>query len=337
MLSSSYMIDLSSIARTLVAPGKGILAADESNGSADKRLALYGIEQSEEMRRKYRDLFLATPGAEEFLSGVILYTETLDQVADTGERFPDLLLARGIIPGIKVDLGTEPFPESPEELITSGLIGLPERLAAFRENYNTGFTKWRSVITIDGDRLPSAKAVVENAKRLAQYARDVQQAGMVPIIEPEVLLQGAHSRIRATEVMTQTLEMVMTTLQETGVDFSGIILKTSMAVSGDKSGVEDSPEDVAECTLKALIETVPSSVPGIVFLSGGQTPDQATDNLRAITEKARDVHAPWPLTFSYARALQEEALSVWQGKDENMPAARAVYLERLAKVRDALG
>ena len=330
------MIDLAQIARQMVAPGKGLLAADESTASADKRLALYGIEPSVEMRRTFRDLFLNTPGIEEYLSGVILYEETLSQKGNDGVLFPESLASRGIIPGIKVDTGTEPFPESADELITGGLIGLPERLNAYTSTYGTGFTKWRAVVKIDGDRLPTNQALVENAKRLAEYARMVQAAGMVPILEPEVLLQGTHSRVRSREVLVKTIETLMLALQDNAVDFSGVILKTAMAVSGSESGREDSPEEVAEDTVGALIETVPSSVPGIVFLSGGQTPDQATENLRAITAKAREVHAPWPLTFSYARALQEEALAVWAGKDENMEAARAAYVERLQKVADAL-
>ena len=339
------MVDLSDIARQLVAPGKGILAADESTASADKRLEHYGITPSVEARRKFRDLFLATPGIEEYLSGVILYEETLSQRDFDDDipsaeidnlLFPELLASRGIIPGIKVDEGTEPFPESKDELITKGLIGLPERLQKFG-TYGTGFTKWRAVVRIKGDTLPTATALLENAKRLAQYARDVQEAGMVPLLEPEVLLEGPHSRVRSREVLVKTLETLMATLQDHAVDFSGVILKTAMAVSGSESGRIDSPEEVAEDTIEALLETVPSSVPGIVFLSGGQTPDQATENLRALSSKARDVHAPWPLTFSYARALQEEALQTWGGSDENIPAARAVYLERLKRVAEARG
>lgn len=329
------MVDLSDIARQLVAPGKGILAADESTASADKRLTHYGITPSVETRRKFRDLFLATPGIEQYLSGVILYQETLDQKADDGTPFPELLASRGIIPGIKVDEGTEPFPESKDELITKGLIGLPERLQKFT-TYGTGFTKWRAVVRIQGDTLPSATALLENCKRLAQYAYDVQAAGMVPILEPEVLLEGGHSRVRAREVIVKTLETLMLTLQDRAVDFSGVLIKTAMAVSGRESGRADTPEEVAEDTMEALLETVPSSIAGIVFLSGGQTPDQATENLRAIAAKARDVHAPWPLTFSYARAIQEEALAVWAGNDEAIPQAREVYLERLKKVAEAL-
>lgn len=329
------MVDLSSIARQLVSSGKGILAADESTASADKRLASYGITPSEEMRRKYRDLFLATPGIEEYLSGVILYKETLDQKADDGTPFPELLASRGIIPGIKVDEGTEPFPESADELITNGLLGLCDRLKGFQA-YGTGFTKWRAVVKIDGGRLPSSQSLLENAKRLALYARSVQEVGMVPILEPEVLLTGNHSRVRAREVLVKTLETLMATLQDQSVDFSGLLVKTAMAVSGDASGKTDTPEEVAEDTMAALLETVPASVPGIVFLSGGQTPDQATENLRALAAKARDVHAPWPLTFSYARALQHEALEIWKGEDENIPQAREAYLARLKLVAEAL-
>lgn len=322
----------------LMASGKGILAADESEKSADeKRLAAFGIGTGPEMRRKFRDLLLATPGIEQYLSGVILHAETLTQDADSGTPFAELLSAQGILPGIKVDEGLEPLPDSPQETITKGLLGLPERLAAYRTEHGTRFTKWRAAITIDGDRLPSARALVENAKRLATYACEAQKAGMVPMLEPEVLLQGAHSRLRARAVIEQTMRVLFDTLNEQCADLSGIIIKTSMAVSGDKSGRTDSPEEVAEDTLGALMETVPAEVAGIVFLSGGQTPDQATANLAAITRLAREKRAPWPLTFSYARALQEEAISAWKGEEESVPAARKAFLERLEKVADAVG
>jgi fructose-bisphosphate aldolase class I len=311
------MTDLPGIASELLAKGKGILAADESVGSADKRLALYGIEGSPETRRQFRDLFLAAPGIEEYLSGVILHEETLDQKANDGTGFPELLTKRGIIPGIKVDQGTEPMPESPDELITKGLIGLPERLAAFTR-HPVGFTKWRAVVTIDGDRLPSASAIVENAKRLASYACEVQRAGMVPILEPEVLLDGKHSRLKCREVMETAIGALMSQLLEQCADPSGVILKTS------------------EDTVGALMKAVPKELAGIVFLSGGQTPDQATENLAAITHEARKKGAPWPLTFSFARALQEEALAAWAGKEENVPAAREAFLKRLKATADAL-
>jgi fructose-bisphosphate aldolase class I len=330
------MIDLSEEARLLVNPGKGILAADESNASADKRLALYGVEGTPETHQQFRDLFLEAPGIEDYLSGVILYTETLDQKSDEDKLlFPASLEKRGIAAGIKVDEGTEPFPESKDELITKGLIGLPERLADYRSKYATSFTKWRAVVKIEGDRLPTAMALVENAKRLAMYAFEVQKAGMVPMLEPEVLLEGNHSRLRAREVITKTMKALIASLEDHVVDISGVIIKTAMAVSGSESGHADTPEEVAEDTLGALMEAVPASIPGIVFLSGGQTPDQATANLRAIAERAKELNAPWRLTFSYARALQEEALEVWQGKPENVPAAREVFLSRLKKVYEA--
>lgn len=328
------MTDLSSVARKLVASGKGILAADESTTSADKRLVQYGIEPSEEMRRQYRDLFLSTPGVEEYLSGVILYEETLDQRAGSGATFAKLLSDKGIIPGIKVDQGLDPFPEEQgEETITKGLIGLPQRLARYRLEYGTGFTKWRAAIKIEGTRLPSSSAIHENAKRLASYAQEVQRAGMVPMVEPEVLLEGNHSRLRSREVLTQVLTTLFACLEDQSVDLSALILKTSMVLSGNKNARTDTPQEVAEDTIAVLKEIVPDTVPGIVFLSGGQSTEQATDNLRAIRAEAARVGVPWKLTFSYARALQDEALTIWQGKDENVEAARVAFIERLKKVR----
>jgi fructose-bisphosphate aldolase class I len=325
------MTDLVAIARSFFAPGKGILAADESVQTATKRLASYGVPTSEEMRRQYRDLFLGAPGVEQYLSGVILFEETLGQKGNDKALFPASLAERGIAPGIKVDGGTEPFPESPQELITTGLLGLSERLAAYKEQ-GAVFTKWRAVIRIDGDQLPTAIAIHENAKRLANYAREVQTAGLVPILEPEVLLEGNHSRARARAVIEETLGTLFAVLEEHSVDVASIILKTAMALSGEGSGREDTPEEVAEATVGALMTSVPRHIAGIVFLSGGQTPDQATSNLAAIQRHAKQMHASWPLTFSYARALQDEALSVWEGKEENVTAARAAFLSRLEKV-----
>jgi len=323
------MIDLAYTARHLLRSGKGILAADESNASADKRLVQYGIETGPEMRRKYRNLFLAAPGIEQYLSGVILYEETLTQKADDGTPFAELLRAKGIIPGIKVDEGLDPFPEGGEEFITKGLLGLPQRLAKFRVEHQTGFTKWRAVIKIDGTRLPTSQAIFENAKRLAAYACDAQMAGMVPIVEPEVLLDGNHSRLRAREVLALVYDTLMNALEDQHADMTGIILKTAMAISGKESGHADTPEEVAEDTVGVLLEKVSPRIGGIVFLSGGQSTEQATANLRAIEKLAKEKGTPWPLTFSYARALQEEALTIWQGKDENVPAAREAFLARL--------
>lgn len=329
------MTDLVAIAHSLFGAGKGILAADESVHTATARLATYGISTSAEMRRQYRDLFFGAEGAEKYLSGIILFSETLIEKGNDGTFFPASLVARGIMPGVKVDLGTEPFPESSNELITQGLLDLPERLSIYKEQ-GALFTKWRAVISIDGDRLPSGVAIHENAKRLASYAKMVQAAGMVPILEPEVLYEGKHSRQRARAVITETLQTLFAVLEEHAVDCASVIVKTSMALSGAGSGKMDTPEEVALDTLAALRESVPAQVAGIVFLSGGQTPDQATDNLRAIARLARETDAPWPITFSYARALQEEALTLWKGKEENIPAARAAFLARLAKVSAAL-
>jgi fructose-bisphosphate aldolase class I len=332
------MFDLSEVAHDLVSGGKGILAADESNNSADqKRLALYGIATGPEMRREFRDLFLETPEIEKYLSGIILFSETLDQKDDEdGLYFPESLKKRGIIPGIKVDEGLEPFPDSPDETITKGLVGLTERVLEFKAKHNPGFTKWRAAIKIDGDRLPTTMALVENAKRLAIYAFEVQKAGMVPIVEPEVLLDGNHSRLRAREVITKMMHALVAAMEDQAVDMSAVIIKTSMALSGSESGHKDTPEEVAEDTLGALIEAVPASVAGIVFLSGGQSPDEAIVNLAAITKAAHAKHAPWPLTFSYARAFQEEALIAWAGKQENFPVAREAFLKRLKEAVLAL-
>lgn len=330
------MTDLSDIARRLLAPGKGILAADESTASADKRLALYGVKGTEENRRQYRDLFLTAPGIEDYLSGVILYKETLPEKGTDRKTFPKSLAARGIIPGIKVDEGTEPFPESPDELITNGVLGLCGRLKEYHAAYGTEFTKWRAVVRIEGDRLPSAQVLVENARRLAVYARDVQEVAMVPILEPEVLHDGSHSRLRAKEVLETTLKTVFSALSDHAVDLSGVILKTSMALSGSETKHPDSPEEVAEATVSALMEVVPRGCAGIVFLSGGQTPEQATENLRAVCALAKERGAPWPLTFSFARALQEEALSIWKGEKKNVPAAREAFLARLKATAEAL-
>jgi fructose-bisphosphate aldolase class I len=329
------MTDLVAIARSLFVPGKGILAADESVHTATARLAGYGIPASEEMRRKFRDLFIGAEGIENYLSGIILFSETLMQKGNDKKLFPKSLAARGIFPGIKVDLGTEPFPNSPHELITQGLLDLSERLVQYKKQ-GAVFTKWRAVIRIDGDELPTNVALHENAKRLASYAKEVQSAGLVPILEPEILLEGKHSRLRARSVIEETLQTLFSVLDEHSVDRASVVLKTSMALSGGSSGKKDTPEEVAEDTVAALIASVPSQVAGIVFLSGGQTPDQATANLAAITKRASEAGAPWPLTFSFARALQDEALEIWKGKEENIPAARAAFLSRLAKVSAAL-
>ncbi|MCX6788050.1 MAG: fructose-bisphosphate aldolase class I [Candidatus Kaiserbacteria bacterium] len=330
------MTDLVTTARSFFAPGKGILAADESVHTATARLASYGIPTSAEMRRQYRDLFFGAEGVEQYLSGIILFSETLLEKGNDTKLFPESLTSRGILPGIKVDLGTEPISTSPHEFITQGLLDLPERLIEYKKQ-GAVFTKWRAAIRIDGDQLPTSAAIHENAKRLASYAKEVQSAGLVPIVEPEVLLEGKHSRARSREVLEEVLGTLFSVLEEHSVDPASVILKTSMVLAGSENGKRDTPDEVAEDTLAALMSNVPRQVAGIVFLSGGQTPDEATANLMAITRRAKELNVPWPLTFSYARALQEEALSVWKGKEENVPAARAAFLSRLAKVSAALG
>ncbi|MBI3572288.1 fructose-bisphosphate aldolase class I [Candidatus Kaiserbacteria bacterium] len=330
------MTDLVAVARSLFAASKGILAADESVATATKHLARYGISAGLEMRGKFRDLFLGAPDIAEYLSGVILFSETFDQRGKDRSLFPNSLAKRGIAPGIKVDDGTEPFPPSPAELVTKGLFGLPERLTKYKKKGAT-FTKWRAVFRIDGDSLPTAHAIHENAKRLANYAKEAQMAGMVPILEPEVLYEGVHPRARAEAVLKETLSALFATLEEHAVDRASLVLKTSMALSGKGSRRRDTPEEVAESTLAALRTAVPRQLAGIVFLSGGQSPEQATENLAAIVRLSRASRgAPWPLSFSFARALQEEALAVWKGEDANVGAAREVFLARLKKVADAV-
>ena len=335
------MTDLVAIARSLFAGGKGLLAADESVHTATTRLARYGISASAETRRQFRDLFIGAEGSERYLSGVILFSDSLLEKGNDKNLFTKSLSARGILPGVKVDQGTDPYPESPHERITNGLIGLSDRLEEYKKQ-GAVFTKWRAVFRIDGDTLPSAQSLHENMKRLASYAKEAQTAGLVPILEPEVLHEGKHGRTRARSVIGDALKTLFSMLHEHAIDRASIVLKTSMVLSGSESGKQDTPEEVAHDTLAVLMENVPPQIAGIVFLSGGQTPDQATDNLSAICrlsrtiERDRSAVAPWPLTFSYARALQEEALAVWMGKEENVLSARAAFLSRLAKVSSAL-
>lgn len=281
------------------------------------------------------ELFLETENVEDYVAGVVCAPSLLTQKTEKGKSLYELLASRHILLGVKLDEGTEPMSESPDEYITKGLISLSERIVALRGTYHIGFSTWRSVIKIEGDVLPSAACITENAKRLATYARNVQDAGMVPMVEPEVLLDGAHSRLRAKAVIEETLHALFDALKDQAVDLPSLILKTSMALSGNKSGKTDTPEEVAEDTVSALIASVPADVAGVVFLSGGQTTDQATDNLRAIAKAGKAKGAPWPLSFSYARALQEEGLSIWKGKPENVSAARDAFLARLKRVSKA--
>ena len=317
--------DLESIARQLVAPGKGILAADESTGTIKKRFDSIGLESTEENRRAYRDLLFSTPGAEEFISGVILYDETLRQSASDGRPFAQVLRDRGILPGIKVDQGAKPLPFAPGEKVTEGLDGLRERCAEYRELGAT-FTKWRAVIDIDGKKgLPSDLAIDANAHALARYAALAVEQGLVPIVEPEVLMDGDHSLETCFMVTERTLRRVFAALYEHRVTLHSILLKPNMVLPGKKHPKQASPEEVARATVECFERCVPAAVPGIVFLSGGQSEEEATANLDAMNRLGP---LPWQLSFSYGRALQASALAAWKGKAENREAAQRAFHHR---------
>ena len=317
------MADLQETARALVAEGKGILAADESSGTIKKRFDSIGVESTEENRRAYRDLLFTTPGAEEFISGVILYDETIRQSSADGTRFPTLLESKGIIPGIKVDMGAKPLAGSPGETITEGLDGLRERL---QEYYELGarFTKWRAVISI-GDGNPSEYAIWTNAHALARFAALSQEAGLVPIVEPEVLMDGEHTIEESYRVTERTLRAVFTELFDQKVEREGSLLKTNMVVSGYDSPEQAGVDTVADMTIRCLKNTVPAAVPGVVFLSGGMSDEDATARLNAMNQ--RGPH-PWQLSFSYGRALQAPALKAWGGDPANAEAAQQAYYRR---------
>ena len=320
---------LQATALELVAPGKGILAADESSGTIKKRFDSIDVESTEENRRAYRDLLFTTPGAEEFISGVILYDETIRQRSSDGTPFPELLARRGVVPGIKVDAGAKPLAKAPAEKITDGLDGLRERLSEYRE-LGARFTKWRAVITI-GEGIPSEYCIWTNAHALARFAALSQEAGLVPIVEPEVLMDGEHAIETSFRVTGRTLNAVFTELHDQRVDLEGMLLKPNMVLPAYDSGEEASWDDVAEATLRCLYRHVPAAVPGIVFLSGGQTDEDATAHLSAMNE--RGPH-PWELSFSYGRALQAAALKAWRGDADNVEAAKQAFYQR-AKLNGA--
>lgn len=305
----------------LMQPGKGILAADESDATAGKRLALANLPNQPGNRQDFREILFTAPGIEEYLSGVILYDTTIRESTDQGVPFVDVLAARGIVPGIKVDLGTKPLPGFPNEVITQGLDNLDER---FKEYYDIGarFAKWRAVITI-GENVPSDEVLELNAHRMAEYALVAQAHNIVPMVEPEVLFPGTHSIDAAEEVTTRTLTILFNSLRKFGVDLKGLILKSSMVLAGDAHKVQSTAEEVAAATLRTFKLSVPRDVGGIVFLSGGQTPKRSTENLQAIAAFGKQA---WPITFSYSRALQEPVLLAWQGKPENIPLAQRALL-----------
>jgi fructose-bisphosphate aldolase class I len=317
------MSDLHEIAKALVAEGKGILAADESSGTIKKRFDSISVESTEENRRAYRDLLFTAGGAEEFISGVILYDETIRQSSANGTPFPKLLESKGMIPGIKVDMGAKPLAGAAEETVTEGLDGLRERLAEYRE-LGAKFTKWRAVISI-GDGRPSDYSIWTNAHALARYAALSEEAGLVPIVEPEVLMDGGHTIDESYHVTVRTLQAVFTELFDQRVAREGLLLKTNMVVSGYDSADQADVETVADETIRALENTVPAAVPGVVFLSGGMSDEDATARLNAMNK--RGPH-PWELSFSYGRALQAPALKAWQGDSANVEAAQQAFYRR---------
>jgi fructose-bisphosphate aldolase, class I len=307
-------LQLAATAHALVAKHKGILAADESTSTIGKRFNSIKLESTEENRRTYREMLFTTPGASEFISGVILYDETLRQKTKDATPFPTYLSQHGMIPGIKVDTGAKPLAGFPGETITEGLDGLRERLAEYGK-LGARFAKWRAVIDI-GAGIPSAYAIDANAQALARYAALCQEAGIVPIVEPEVLMDGNHTLERCEEVTNVVLQRVFGHLFDAHIALEGIVLKPNMVVAGKKCAQKASAEQVAEATLRTLKRHVPSAVPGIAFLSGGQSPTEATLHLNLLNAAGP---LPWALTFSYGRALQETALSAWGGS----PAAFA--------------
>ena len=329
-------LELADTAHRLVGSGKGLLAMDESNGTCDKRFAAVGIPQTEEARRAYRELIVTTPGLGENISGAILYDETIRQAKKDGTLFVKVLSDAGIIPGIKVDTGAKDLAGHPGEKITEGLDGLRIRL---REYFQMGarFAKWRAVIAI-GDGLPSHGCVMANAHALARYAGLCQEAGLVPIVEPEVLMAGEHTMERCREVTEKTLRSVFFQLAEQRVLLEGLILKPNMVLSGLTCPVQEPVATVAAATVQCLLRVVPAAVPGIAFLSGGQSAELASVRLNAMNVLAKSdaYRLPWTLAFSFARAIQQPALGVWRGQDCNVSAAQDALVHRARCDRAAL-
>lgn len=317
-----YEQQLRETAQAMVASGKGLLAADESNPTCAKRFASVGVENTEENRRQYRQLLLTTPGVEQYLSGVILFDETIRQKDDDGKSFVEHLQAEGIIPGIKVDKGAKDLALHEGEKVTEGLDGLRDRFAEYYE-LGARFAKWRAVITIIGEDAPSAACIKANAHAMARYAALAQEAGIVPIVEPEVLLDGDHSIERCYEATAAIQKALFVELKEQGVLLEGAILKASMVLSGKDAADRADVQTVAEQTVKCLKENVPAELAGVVFLSGGQSEVEATAHLDAMN-KIGDL--PWPLTFSYSRAIQNPVLKLWSEKKND--EATAAYLKR---------
>jgi len=315
--------ELANIARAMVAPGKGILAADESAPTIKKRFDSIQVESTEQNRLSYREMLFTTEGAEDFISGVILFDETIRQKTSSGIAVPELLSSKGILPGIKVDKGAKDLPLAPGEKVTEGLDGLRERIAEYRQ-LGARFAKWRAVITI-GDGIPSGGCIHANAHALARYAALCIEGDLVPIVEPEVLMDGSHTIERCHEVTENTLTAVFAELRDQRVPLDEIILKPNMVLSGSTCPTQASVREVAEATIACFRKTVPEEMPGIVFLSGGQSDELATAHLNEMNKLGG---GPWELSFSYGRALQAAPLKAWAGKAANIPAAQKAYLHR---------
>jgi fructose-bisphosphate aldolase, class I len=316
--------ELESVAATLVSDGKGILAADESVATLTRRFDTLGIPSTEQSRRAYREMLFTTAGAAEFISGAILYDETIRQKSSGGTPLPQVLSSQGIVPGIKVDTGAEPLAGFPEETVTEGLDGLRERLEEYH-GMGARFAKWRAVIRIT-DTLPSVACVSANVHALARYAALCQEQQLVPIVEPEVLMNGAHTIERCDDVTGAVLHAVFHALFEQGVSLEGMLLKPSMVIAGKDCSRQASVQEVATATLRCLRRHVPAAVPGIVFLSGGQKDLVATGHLNAINRLPEP--KPWRISFSYGRALQDAAMAAWHGRDENVPAGQQALYHR---------
>ena len=316
--------NLESIARKLVAPGKGILAADESLGTMEKRLKSINVPSTEENRRAFRELLFTTKDAGQFISGVILFDETIRQKTRDGRPFVKALEEQGIIPGIKVDKGTKTMANFPGEKITEGLDGLRDRLAEYRQQLGARFAKWRAVITI-GEGIPTRTCIDTNAELLARYAALSQEADLVPIVEPEVLMDGTHTIARHFEVTEETLRSVFQALAAHRVALEAMLLKPNMVLSGKECPHQASVREVAETTVNCMKRVVPAAVPGLVFLSGGQTDLQATEHLNAMNRLS---DLPWQLSFSYGRALQAPVLKAWKGDAANVAQAQRAFHHR---------
>jgi fructose-bisphosphate aldolase class I len=315
--------DLASTAKDLVAEGKGILAADESHPTIEKRFRGIEVESTEENRRAYRQMLFTTTGLEQHISGVILFDETIRQSTDDGTPFPQLLSSKGIVPGIKVDQGAKALAGFPKEKVTEGLDGLRDRLASYRE-LGARFTKWRAVIDI-GDGIPTDYCIDANVHALARHAALAAEAGLVPIVEPEVMMDGDHSIEQCYGVTARVLNRLFSQLLEHRVPFEGLLLKTNMVLSGTESPTQAGIEEVAALTVRCLRTTVPAAVPGIVFLSGGQSDELSTAHLNAMNRMGPH---PWELSFSYGRALQAPALKAWKGESSNVEAGQQALAHR---------